>query len=133
MPQYTVHIDPEPGGFLPPYEHGVYPDLESASAAVRAAELSYPESVVWVEDEEGAVVNREKLISGGKVRSVFVEGNSPDEPDDFFYETAEPTEEEIRRECPHHWQKMGDGLFHCIYGCGVRPHNPHPGEVGDSD
>lgn len=38
------------------YEHGEYPDLESAQREVRAARWAYPAGAAWVEDEDGKVI-----------------------------------------------------------------------------
>src|SRR3989344_4519384 len=126
MPHYTVFINQDPKeGFLLSYEHGVYPDIESASAAVHAAELSYPKSAVWVEDVEGNVVPREEVLTPSSesdsppVCSAAAEDQAEEQSEEDEYYLRALEEEEARRNCPHNWKLEGDGRFHCAYGCGV--------------
>ena len=43
------------------YEHGEYPDLESAQREVRAARFAYPSGAAWVEDEAGNIIATPEL------------------------------------------------------------------------
>ncbi len=138
MPHYTVHIDSEPEELFLPYEYGKYSDLKSASAAVRAAELSYPKGAAWVEDEDGRVIPRDELHEAELDEFLDSIDNSYTPPalDEYQDDGLDPlmlAAENIRRECPHNWKLASDGLFHCRYACGVRPHKPHPGEMNDPD
>lgn len=123
MPRYTVWIEED----QTPYEYGAYDNILEAEHALRAAELSFPNGAAWVQDEKGNVVPREKIASPDEL-DLFLD---PPADDEEYISDPATLAADVQRECPHNWQMMGDGLFHCYYFCGVRPHKPNPGEVSD--
>lgn len=62
MPRYTVYIEEDPGSGTIPYEYGAYDDPLEAEFHRYAAELSYPNGAVWVEDGKKNIPPREGFV-----------------------------------------------------------------------
>ncbi len=127
MSRYTVHVEEDLEAMHESYVYGSYSDLGEAYHAVLAAERSYPKGAAWVKDEKGNMIPREDLVPPDPDPDLSY---VPPDLDDDAEEGCFP-DNDWTGDCPHNWQMMGDGLFHCYYFCGVRPHKPHPGEVSD--
>ncbi|OGZ12244.1 MAG: hypothetical protein A3D67_04565 [Candidatus Lloydbacteria bacterium RIFCSPHIGHO2_02_FULL_51_22] len=130
---YSVNVA-QPATARPHVTHR-FQTLEDAHREVADALAKSPDCSAYVTDEQGLVISPPK--PGWGPASTAEELGPPD--DDEMPEDEDPMlaaddwgmETTIGEECAHHWEIHDDGLVHCRYGCGVRPHKRLKGEVMD--